>query len=277
MNKTVVVAVIGDTHIGSTLGLCPAEGVMLPDTGRYIPSPAVLWMWENWLDFWKRVDSIARKEKAKVIGVHMGDSVDGDHHKTTQIITADPEAQAYIRDHALKPMRKACEKLFFCRGTEAHVGPGQDDAAGRAIGAQRHPDSETYAAHQWDLTVSGTRIQARHHWNMGGLPWTQHGSAVRLATQLFHEASEHAARTGGKLTYPHVALRGHQHRFADSGNAQPVRVIGVPSWQLATAFVNRVRQTALADVGGIILVCRPDGYEVVPVLYRPDAPTAVVV
>ena len=249
---------------------------MLPDTGRYLPSPGQLWLWENWLDFWGRVRAQSKHTKARVIGLHMGDSVDGDHHRSTQLITLDPEAQAYIRDHALLPMRQACGKIYVCRGTEAHVGPGQDDACGRWLKAERHPDSEGWAAHQWDLVANGVRIQARHHWNMGGLPWTRYASIVRLAHQIFTEAADYAVRKNLPLTYPDVALRGHMHRWADSGTAQPVRAIGVPAWQLATSFVHRISQLTLSDIGGLTILCTPDGeYEVTKCLYTPE-PESVV-
>ena len=275
--KSVILAVVGDTHCGSTLGLCPAEGVMLPDGGRHLPSTGQLWAWENWVDFWGRVDGLARKHKARVVGIHMGDSVDGDHHRTTQLITADPEAQAYIRDHALLPMKQACKKIYMCIGTEAHVGPGQDSACGKWLGAERHPTTDAWAAHEWNLNLSGVKIQARHHWSMGKLPWTKHGSAVRLATQVFAEHAEYAARTGHPLTFPHILLRGHMHQWADSGTAQPVRALGVPSYQLSTSFVHRIRQTDLADIGGVIILCQDGKYDVTPVLYAPDPPVEVVV
>jgi hypothetical protein len=276
--RNIVLAVVGDSHCGSTLGLCPGEGVRLPDTGRYLPSPGQAWTWEAWLDFWARVRKEAKAHKAQILGLHLGDSVEGDHHGTTQLITADPEAQAYILTHALKPMRETCSKIYMCRGTPTHTGEGGDDATGRWLGAERHPDTESFAAYQWDLVVNGVRIQARHHAPAGSLPWTRHGAASRLATQIFHEATEYCVRKGVPLSYPRLAVRGHQHRFADSGSAQPTRVIMAPAWQLATSFVHKIGQTPLADVGGIIVTIAPDGeYDVMPVLYTPDAPKAVTV
>ena len=273
--KSVILAVVGDTHCGSTLGLCPAEGVMLPEGGRHLPSVGQLWMWNNWLDFWARVDVLKRKHRARVVGIHMGDSVDGDHHGNTQIISTDPEVQAYVRDHALLPMKRACGKTYMCVGTSAHVGPGQDSACGKWMGSVRKGDSE-WAAQQWDIDLSGVVIQARHHWSMGGLPNTKHTSIVRLAFQLFYEAADLAARRGCVPVYPDLAFRGHQHRYSDSGNTQHIRAIGVPAWQMSTAFIHRVRQTDVADVGGIIVVCRDGEYEVSPVLYTPDPPEIVV-
>ena len=99
---------------------------------------------------------------------------------------------------------------------------------------------------------------------------------VRLATQIFTEAADYAVRKNLPLTYPHVALRGHMHRWADSGTAQPVRAIGVPAWQLATSFVHRISQSTLSDIGGLTILCTPDGeYEVTKRLYTPE-PESVV-
>jgi hypothetical protein len=146
------------------------------------------------------------------------------------------------------------------------------------MGAERHPDTDQWAAYEWRLNPKGygCRIHARHHANMGGLPWTQHGAAVRLATQVFTEFAAHAARTDRPLSHPHIILRGHQHRFSDSGTAQPIRAIYCPAWQLATAFVNRLSQTTLADIGGIVLIVEPNGtFEVRPMLYTPALSTEV--
>lgn len=279
--QPVVLAVVGDTHAGSTRGLCPREGVMLPDSGRYHPSPTQLWLAENWLDYWAKVAQLAKRHKARVVGLHLGDSVEGglgtkQAHRTTQVITNDPEAQAYIRDHSLLPMRKACGTIYVCRGTEAHIGSGADDAAGKHLGAVRHPDTDMWAATEWEIWTNGVLHQARHHWSMGGLPWTEHGAAVRLAHQLLGEYAAHAYRKGVPPVYPQLVWRGHMHRFADSGPAQPIRVLGCGAWQVGTQWVEQKRQTSLTDVGGWIVVCSDGAYELHKVAYTPERSTAVV-
>jgi len=282
--KPVVLAVVGDTHCGSVIGLCPAgkeegdsdDGVKLPDAGRYLPSPAQRWMWDCWMDFWDRVDTTTRQVKGVTWGLHLGDSREGDHHGSTQVISHDEEVQAYVVTKALEPMRQRCTQVYVCKGTEAHVGPGGDDATGRWFGAERHPDTDAWASYEWRLNIHGTRINARHHANMGSLPWTKHSAAVRLASQVFTEYADHAARTGSPLVHPQLVLRGHQHRHSDSGSAQPTRAIFVPAWQFATSFVHRISQTTVADIGGLVVVVTPDGYDVRPVLYTPALSTEVV-
>ena len=39
-------AVVSDLHCGSTLGLCPPEGVQLDDGGQYLPSAAQKALWD---------------------------------------------------------------------------------------------------------------------------------------------------------------------------------------------------------------------------------------
>ena len=62
--RPVVLAITSDHHTGSTLGLCPPEGVRLDDDGSYKPSRAQLWLWANWLDYWKAVAAIRDQHKA---------------------------------------------------------------------------------------------------------------------------------------------------------------------------------------------------------------------
>ena len=45
-----LVVFLGDTHCGSTVGLCPEEGLELDDGGWYQPNKAQHWLWANWLD-----------------------------------------------------------------------------------------------------------------------------------------------------------------------------------------------------------------------------------
>jgi hypothetical protein len=278
--KPIVLAVIADTHCGSTLGLVPCgleegdkqDGTALPEGGRYIPSDGQRWLWSCYLSFLDAADRIHRDVGGDLWALHLGDSREGDHHGTTQLISSDEEVQAYIVAQALDPLRKRVSRWYQVKGTEAHVGPGGDDATGRWARAVRHPDTGQWAAHEWRLNPRkyGCRVHARHHANMGSLPWTKHGAAVRLATQVFAEFAEHAAKTGAPLSYPQLVLRGHQHRFSDSGTSQPVRAIFAPAFQLATSFVHRLSQTTLSDVGGLVIVIYPDGaFDVRPQLYTP--------
>ena len=81
-----IVVCVGDTHCGSTVGLCPPEGLELDDGGMYEPNKAQRWLWDNWEQAWAEIKSIKRKnKKAKLHLIFNGDLIDGDHHRTAQI------------------------------------------------------------------------------------------------------------------------------------------------------------------------------------------------
>lgn len=270
LTKPVVLAVTSDHHANSTVGLCPDEGVHLDDDGTYMPSKAQLWQWECWQEYWGLVGALRNKHKAQLYCEFNGDLFEGDHHHTSQIISRNPEPQAYVAGRvfgvpkALKP-----DRVFVVRGTEAHVGPAgaSEEAFARTIKAERNPETKTWSWWHLRLEIHGKLFDFQHHGRMGQRPWTRQNIVSLLAAQIFYE---YAARG---LRHPDVAIRSHFHTHQDSGNAHPVRVIQTPAWQLKTAHAHKVVAENLADVGGIIFVIEPDGaYEVVNKLYQVEPP-----
>jgi len=271
-SKTIAIAVVGDSHCGSTLGLCPEEGVKLPEGGRYIPSHAQLWLWEKWLDYWAWVEEVRSQYKAKLYGIVNGDAVDGGaHHGQVQFITADSEAQAYIATAALDPMRQTVRKhkgkFWFLKGTRVHVG-SDEEALAKWFGAEREPETDAWARYILKLELYGVRIDVRHHMAVGtSRPWLEGNPANIAAAMIFVEH----ARKG--RPHPHLALRSHKHKTSDSFDNQPTRCICLPAWQLATDFVHKIAPESIADIGGVVVVVEPDGRCTVHKrLYTPDAP-----
>lgn len=265
-----VVACTSDLHVGSTLGLCPAEGVILDDGGRYEPSKAQLWVWGCWGLYWSEVAEIRKRLKAELYCVYNGDAFDGDHHNTSQIITRHPEPAAYIADRVFSvPRSLEPDRQFVVRGTETHVGPSgsSEEAFARSLRAERDPTNDRWSHWRLKLDVHGVRFDFQHHGRVGTRPWTRNSAIVALAAEIFYE---HAANG---YPHPHIAVRSHRHIYGDSYDAHPTRVIQTPAWQIKTAFAHKVAAESLADIGGIIVVVQPNGqYEVVKKLYKPELP-----
>ncbi len=268
--RPVLIAIVSDTHVGSTLGLCPPEGVRLDDDGAYTPSKAQHWTWACWVDYWKSVAALRAQHKAELRVVYNGDLADGDHHGTSQIISRNPEPAAYIADRvfgipkALKP-----ERTFVVRGTEAHVGPSgaTEEAWARGMGAERHPETRTWSWWHLRFDVHGVRCDFQHHGRVGLRPWTKGNTVQALALEIFYE---HASKG---VPYPHLAVRSHRHQYHDTHDTHPTRVIQTPAWQLKTAYAHKVVPESLADIGGMLALIHPDGRcEVTPKLYRPAMP-----
>ncbi len=271
MPKTTVIAVTSDQHCGSTVALCP-ERIKLDDGGEYAASKPQRWLWACWVDFWSRVEATRRKHHAKLVQVYNGDLTEGDHHKTTQILSGNPTAQAAVVNACLAvPLALKPDALFFIRGTEAHVGPSAafEERIALGLSKDKRPvvkEAETGNGSHWHATmdVQGVRLDFAHHGRMGQRPWTRINVVANLAAEIFYD---HAR---AERPHPHLAVRSHLHQFADTHEAHPTRLIQTPAWQLATAYIHRIAPGAIADVGGLILTITDGKLEVEPVRYHPE-------
>lgn len=282
--STTVFAIVSDVHAGSTVALCPPR-IELDDGGEYSASRAQLWLYQNWLTFWQQVKRVRDREKATLYQVFNGDLVDGDHHGTTQILSGNSAVQAHVVSECMKvPLDLEPDKLWFIRGTEAHVGKSATSEEKIADGLRRDTfidshghrskrpivrDKDTGTSSHWHakMEVQGVRLDFAHHGRIGMRPWTKINITANLAAEIFYE---HCAR---EEPYPHIAVRSHFHTYVDTGMAHPVRVIQTPAWQLHTAFAHRVVTEKLADIGGVIILIKDGVPSVEPVIYKPKGPT----
>src|SRR5690349_18053925 len=85
-DRPVVIAVVSDTHNGSTVALCP-ERIALDDGGAYEASRAQRWLWASWLDFWGKAQALRTAHDAALYTVFNGDLTEGNHHGSTQILS----------------------------------------------------------------------------------------------------------------------------------------------------------------------------------------------
>ena len=272
-SRSVVIAVTSDLHCGSTVALCPPV-IHVDDGGEYRASKAQLWLWENWRDFWGRVDAQRKASGASLYQVYNGDMTEGDHHKTTQILSGNPTAQATVVNEVMRvPLALKPEGIIVVRGTEAHVGASacyeERIASGlRKDGYKVLVDDATGNASHWhfEMDVQGVRFDFAHHGRVGARPWTKPNAVHALAMEIFYNAA------ANERPFPHLAVRSHMHQYVDTHDSHPTRLIQMPAWQLATAFIHRIAPNALADVGGLIITVTEGEMTVEPVRYRPAQP-----
>ena len=269
---TVVVACVSDLHAGSTVAMCPPE-IMLDDGGKYTASKAQSWLWQSWQSYWKRVGQVLKEHKgSEFYQIFNGDLVDGDHHHTTQILSGNSNAQAAVVTEAMKiPLALKPDKLFFVRGTEVHVGHSAAAEEKIADGLRRDKrpvvgDPDTKTASWWHLrmSVEGVLIDVTHHGRSGQREHTRANAANLYAHDIL------LAHVKDGDTPPDLCLRGHHHRFNDSYDACPVRVVTTGAWQLATGYVKKIAADTMADIGGCIIVIKDGKYTVEKVDYKPS-------
>ncbi len=271
MSKPVLLAVVSDVHAGGTTAVCPAE-ITLDDGGKYTASKAQNWLWECWLDYWRKVETQRAALNADLVVLFNGDAVEGHHHKTTQVASGNPNAQAAIWTEVIRvPLALKPKHIVMTRGTAAHVGESACAEERIADGLRRDKrpivsDVATGAASLWHwyADIAGVRIDATHHGRIGQ---REHTRASQLALYAHDVHLSYTKR--GELP-PHLAFRGHNHKFADSYDACAPRVIATGAWQLGTGHVHKVAPDSIADIGGAICVIRDGAYTVDKVQYQAE-------
>jgi hypothetical protein len=257
-----ILALASDAHSNSTLGLCSPDAT-LPE-GQPVPlTRAQLWLWQCWQDYLGRLLATFRRGD-RVFGVHVGDGPDM-NFRTSQLHTTDPSGAVSLFVETMRPLREICEDGFWVvRGTEAHGGDAGnlEELAARLLGATHYPDDSKLAS-CWmlRLLIEGVRVDLAHHGPAGRLPWTGPNGLGRVA----YEIIDAYVRAGEPI--PHLAVQGHNHKFYDTHENFPLRVLGLPCWQLQTSYGYKVSPRRTTDIGGVIVVLEDGRATVEPVLF----------
>lgn len=271
--RPILVACVSDVHAGGTTALCP-DVITLDDGGEYHASKAQRWLMQCWREYWAKVDDRRTELGAELYVVFNGDAVEGDHHNTSAIISRNPNAQAAAWTEIVRvPLALKPDRIVFVRGTEAHVGQSASSEERIADGLRRDKrpiisELETGAASWWHWRpeLQGVRLSVTHHGKLGQLPRTRGSGIVLYAWNIL---DEHAA---DGHPYPHLCLRGHNHKRGDSGTACPVRVVATGAWQLGTGHVHKVQPDSLADIQGVMVTIDAGEYDVKEVRFQAERP-----
>lgn len=243
-----VLAVIADTHIGSTTSICPPtfeiHGNRLDEVQIGHANKAQEWLYACWLDYWGYIDTLldydGNTRRNKLVVAILGDVVDGIHHGTNQIM---PELADQINaaNTLLRPIVEGADTTIGIIGTEAHAGNAGDTewALYRSLGC-------AHIGHQLTVEIDGVLHDFAHTGRAGYRPWT--GSPVSLAVEVGMDCIE----TGTPM--PRYIWRAHTHKIQDTGFQLPnTRVIVCPSWQLKTAYARqKFPNQTRSDIGGMV-------------------------
>jgi hypothetical protein len=255
-----IIPIASDFHANSTVGLCPPI-VNLDDGGTYKASRGQRWLWECWLDYTAKVKAAANG--APISAFINGDAVEADSKKrSTQLITRNKSTILSMATETLAPLIDIATRVFFMRGTDAHVGKSaemEEELAKDCTITEPYSDS---ISSWWTFygEFSGVYFDISHHGRMGGLPWSKTNPLGPLAVRLM------MAYAGRKLD---VAVRSHNHKYGTTADNYPVMVTAAPAWQLATEYSNRQGFVEPADIGGLIFTCDKGAYTWRKVTYPP--------
>lgn len=229
-----IVVICGDTHTGSTFGLC-APGVVLDGGNEYLLSPIQKRLYEKWEELWGKIDEIKKAMDAEVVTIFNGDMIDNNRHATSERISGNPADLLRAAYETLSVAAVVSDSTIMVRGTEAHTGVSGnlEETLAHELGCRRWPNGN-YSGYQAMLTVGGVRIFAQHHPGTASrLPWTRGSAANRLAAKVENNFAELG------LPPPHLAFFGHNHNPEDSFDNHRCRAIILPSWKLTDAYGHR--------------------------------------
>lgn len=262
MTQTTLV-IVSDEHINSAVGLCKPE-INLDDGGTYHVSRGVRWLWNCWLDFCQQA-SAAPGRKIAILNGDLGEL--DTKRRSYQLITPNKATIQRMVMDTIEPLLSVVDQVYVMRGTAAHTGKSAwlEEAIGNDLTNSVKQDD---AGSWWHLraVVEGIRLDIAHHASMGGLPWTAKNAANKLAAETVFTYVEEYQQPA-----PHLVIRSHNHRRADSYDNFSVRVIFTPAWCLPTE--NEMRNgkyNQRADNGALLITCEDGKYKYDgPVLYRP--------
>ena len=275
-----VVVIAGDLHCGSTVGLCPPDGLELDDGGHYVASPAQLWLWERWEKAWSKVKRRTRGKNCRFHLVLNGDLIDGDHHRTSQIASVLTGIHFRCAMKSLEvPLSLKPYSVHVNRGTPSHVGRSGEVEEGiaRALSQEgwpviKDPDTGQYSSYRRRLDMGRRAHTTRGYASLYSFDiWAEQ----MLEAQRAMNSSDTPLEAFNERRPPDIAVRSHNHRYVDSGHDYRglTRVIAAPAWQLATEFVHRIAAEALADIGLVMIIIKDGQLTVEPLLFMPDRPS----
>ncbi|MBU2017471.1 MAG: hypothetical protein KKB67_13435 [Alphaproteobacteria bacterium] len=225
----------------------------------YNQSPSQKALYRAWLEFWEIIDRERTARNADLWVVLTGDALDLNKHDGLDPVCHKRSNIVALAADVYGPIKERASRLYVVKGTEAHVGPHceLEELLATKLGAV--PDKwENCPAHWWlPLKCEGVLFDIAHHpTTVGHKEWTKGAAPSRMSAELALQYHERGERV------PDVALRGHVHYFADSGEGRKPRVFYLDPWSLTTAFGHRRGAGGMTrPVGGSWYLCDGGKYE----------------
>lgn len=275
MQKSTLFCFPADTHAGSTSGLMPPEQWQMADGGFHNPSYTQKVIWKQWEDCWDKVIETKKKNKSRLVIVHLGDAIEGNHHDSTEIITNRLDEQERIHiscmDWALKATKfnsDVEDKIIYVAGTTAHT--GESAVAEERIARQfdgiypykRGTESLDYqdGKYVWDRILfshAGVNFNVAHAGaNPGNRAWTKESGLQSLIKNVYFSSIE------SNTKIPNFWIRAHMHEYTPAiykGKKGTIEGIICPAFQGRTHYLKILPNHIMSDIGMFCVLVQDDG------------------
>jgi hypothetical protein len=280
-----LVGVFSDIHCGSTVGLM-GEPVLLDDENFFHPSTLQKWLWQEWVEAWKKMQKL-QQEADKFTLISLGDLTENTHHGTHQVISNQPSVHSRVATDALRiPLSMIPDAIHIIRGTSSHTGKGSshEESIARHLASHGHPvikdpDTNQYTSYRRRIMIEETLLDCAHHGRAGQRPWTSKSYSQIYGTEIWTSQMQDCYRAMrqnpddlvnifNEMRPPDISLRGHHHRYVDSGPAEDfgTRLVRCGCFQAPTEFIYRIAAETTPSIGIVALLIRDTHVEVIPFL-----------
>lgn len=248
-----------DPHCGSDVGL------LVPDVDLSTGNSVNInknswqgWLYKCFLDFQNKVKTIVGNEP--YIVTMGGDTIEGAHHGTDELVAAKIQDHLAIAKAAFTPLVSKAARVYMVRGTECHVRDLETALAkewnreyGNIAGNRAH-DSIQYE-------LNGCLYDVRHHMPTSGRKWLEMNALGAIA----HNNRLNALAAGHEPA--RIFLRAHRHINGniDDGDIM-VAVCG--AWQGLTRHGNKVVTDSVCRPSFIILDHRHKEHGQLPTVHK---------
>ena len=239
--KNTVIVPISDLHSGGSTALFP-DSIRWFKHGNHTPFDKQKRMFEHWISCAEEI----RKHRAgkKLIIIHNGDAIDGNHHNTPQTTTILPNEQIDIHIELMKAFMSTAgykdsqEEIYYVTGTEVHTDDWEDEI-GRRLGATNN--GPVNAWDELNINVNGAKIWTAHKGPTAGKGANQGNSLRNWLRDM------HVECLGEGKTPPDFVIFSHVHKpyytpYVGRVNGKYHLIHGMitPSWQSKTRFATQV-------------------------------------
>ena len=250
MNKDVIVATLSDMHSGSTVALFPNRFWEFQH-GNHTPTEKQKEVFKHFAKCAELVKQ-ARKGK-KLIVVHDGDAIDGDHHSSLQIVTRlkreQVELHVDLMDYFLQTVNFGKgDELYYTTGTEVHVNNDEEICAAD-LGAVE-TENGFHVFNKLELDINGRLFWFLHHGPAAG-KGPNKGNGLRLwLRDAFWECVGEETRPSDMIQTGHTHDPFYNTYVQNYQDAYHV-IHGIinPSWQMKTRYAHMVAPITKNKVG----------------------------
>lgn len=231
--------IVSDLHCGSVVGLVPPD-FECEEEQRVRHSPITGWIWDQWQALLPWVQQHTGDAGYGLLC--NGDTIEGLHHRTTQVWSPDAADHHNAAKQCLEPLADGANRVVFTLGTECHTGNSE-----RALA--KHFGGEVYDVFRH--TERGVNMMALHHMPATSREWLKSNAlGMELAN---HQLCE--ARQGRPIT--EVLIMSHRHVFGCFTDGMGM-AIATPAWQALTRHGNKVVRGQNVSVGAVLLEFHAD-------------------